>query len=879
MILRELVLKNFKSHSNTRLKFEKGINLIVGRNGAGKSSILEAILVALYGIKPPMRRDDLIHVGTDGYCVELSFELGGREYRIIRQSSGNSELRGDVFVEGDKKITEWVEKNISPFHVFTGAVYVRQGEIESIISDETGREKIIRRITRIEDYENAWKNMGLVIKEFETEMKRYLEIIKQKEECEMKLEEKNAEIEKMSKEIEETQKRLAELNQKLVLVTKEREEFDSLREKLLKLRETILRLDAEIRELRSKIEVLETQKIDFDKKRVLTKRKVERFLELQPQAKRYTELEDLHKEITKTTQEIDRSLKELEIEKEKLIAEAKRCEEEKENLKRTRDEIYKLSNRIELLKPEVEKWNSIKPKVERRVQIEKILSEKGYSADKIDQMFLAIQRARERDKTIKEEVARLREEKGALFSGEKRIGEILEKLKTAEGFCPICGRELTEEHRKELLEKYSKELNSIKLGLTKIEEKEKKILEEAKRIENILSKQDAVLKYKQLVDELRRINEAIKDFDIDSLKRSELEMEKCVARLEILKDSELRILEILKREEDIERAIGKIDSEIKKKEEIKKSLSNKIEKLGFKNLVELEKELSGLKKFYEEWVSLKNSEIELRDLETKLESISSEIAKSKEFLEQKKGELESKKATLTEITSRYDENRHKEVENEERRISSELSGFEERLTVLRRSFESLKKDKEYLSKQLQVIKESEEKVKAIEEALPELERIREKFASYKNLVAEKALKEVEKYASEIFEEFTNGKYSGIKLKRSLEYGKERLKVFVIHQGNERGTEFLSGGELVALGIAFRLALSMFEAKGKIPLLILDEPTPFLDEERRRKLVDITTDYLRRIPQVIVVSHDEELKDSADKVITVDYRSGVSFVET
>ena len=93
--------------------------------------------------------------------------------------------------------------------------------------------------------------------------------------------------------------------------------------------------------------------------------------------------------------------------------------------------------------------------------------------------------------------------------------------------------------------------------------------------------------------------------------------------------------------------------------------------------------------------------------------------------------------------------------------------------------------------------------------------------------------------------------------------------------------FLSGGELIALGLAFRLALTMYMIRGKIPLLILDEPTPFLDEERRRKLVEITSNYLRKIPQVIIVSHDDELKDAADRVINVELMGGssrVSYVE-
>jgi exonuclease SbcC len=170
------------------------------------------------------------------------------------------------------------------------------------------------------------------------------------------------------------------------------------------------------------------------------------------------------------------------------------------------------------------------------------------------------------------------------------------------------------------------------------------------------------------------------------------------------------------------------------------------------------------------------------------------------------------------------------------------------------------------------------KIEVIEDSiLPELRKMRDKFRQYKNYLSESVFKEVETVASEIFEEFTEGKYSGIRLKQVTERGKERLKVFVIYQGSEKDIGFLSGGELIALGLAFRLALTIFMIKGRLPMLILDEPTPFLDEERRRKLVEITANYLRRIPQVIVVSHDDELKDAADRVIFVENVGGISKV--
>ena len=47
MIFTRLKLYNFKSHKHTVIGFDKGISVIVGENGAGKSTILEAISFAL----------------------------------------------------------------------------------------------------------------------------------------------------------------------------------------------------------------------------------------------------------------------------------------------------------------------------------------------------------------------------------------------------------------------------------------------------------------------------------------------------------------------------------------------------------------------------------------------------------------------------------------------------------------------------------------------------------------------------------------------------------------------------------------------------------------------------------------------------------------
>ena len=50
MPLKQIIIQNFKSLRNLKIQFNKGLNILVGDNEAGKSTILEAIHLALTGI-------------------------------------------------------------------------------------------------------------------------------------------------------------------------------------------------------------------------------------------------------------------------------------------------------------------------------------------------------------------------------------------------------------------------------------------------------------------------------------------------------------------------------------------------------------------------------------------------------------------------------------------------------------------------------------------------------------------------------------------------------------------------------------------------------------------------------------------------------------
>jgi exonuclease SbcC len=99
MRLVSLKLRNFRQHARTEINFRTGLTGIIGPNGAGKSTILEAIAWAVYGAAAARGTNDTIRFIRAGQGarveVELQFELGGHEYRVVRTLS-----KAEVFLDG-----------------------------------------------------------------------------------------------------------------------------------------------------------------------------------------------------------------------------------------------------------------------------------------------------------------------------------------------------------------------------------------------------------------------------------------------------------------------------------------------------------------------------------------------------------------------------------------------------------------------------------------------------------------------------------------------------------------------------------------------------------------------------------------------------------
>ncbi len=146
-MITSLVLENWKSHSKSGFHFGKGTNILLGRMGAGKSSVLDALCFALYGTFPKMSRRDqtvenLIAMGTDAPYAEVTveFEISGKKYSVNRKigkKMSDAEVReeGKLVQKGAKPASDYVSSVLGvDYELFTRAIYSEQNKIDYLLS-------------------------------------------------------------------------------------------------------------------------------------------------------------------------------------------------------------------------------------------------------------------------------------------------------------------------------------------------------------------------------------------------------------------------------------------------------------------------------------------------------------------------------------------------------------------------------------------------------------------------------------------------------------------------------------------------------------------------------------------------------------------------
>lgn len=167
MIPVQLTLKNFLSYREASLDFS-GLHTacICGANGAGKSSLLEAITWAIWGQSRAGSEDDVIHSGDKEVRVDLIFSSDRHNYRVIRTRyrGASSSLEFQVATpNGFKSLTERgvratqqliLEHIKLDYETFINSAYLRQGRAdEFMLKRPIERKEILAELLKLNQYD------------------------------------------------------------------------------------------------------------------------------------------------------------------------------------------------------------------------------------------------------------------------------------------------------------------------------------------------------------------------------------------------------------------------------------------------------------------------------------------------------------------------------------------------------------------------------------------------------------------------------------------------------------------------------------------------------------------------------------------------------
>jgi len=248
------VLHNWKTHLHSDIKFEGGVNALIGVMGSGKSSVLDALSFALFGTFPALSQrklklDNVImmypQIKKDAY-VSVIIELDGLEYevkRMVERGRGTvgSEFRCDgVLIEGSngQRVNEKVHEILKiDFEIFSNVIYCEQNHLDQFIQIPRGK-----RVEKIDEL--------LKIDRFEVARSS---CVKLSNKLKQRLDIRKSDLDRLSKEMES----------KDIPVLKD--EITKIISELEVLEKTILDLGVKKENLFKILEILNKKKIVFEK--------------------------------------------------------------------------------------------------------------------------------------------------------------------------------------------------------------------------------------------------------------------------------------------------------------------------------------------------------------------------------------------------------------------------------------------------------------------------------------------------------------------------------------------------------------------------------------------------------------------------------------
>ncbi len=813
-----LYLKNFLSYgeNGTEIDFSPyRILLLTGKNGAGKSSVLDAMLWALWGKTRTGGDNDIMYHGATDMEVRLDFSVRGDPYRVIRKRSKKGKsfvsvlelqsLTDPITLLTDATISktqESINRLIGlDYELLINSAFLRQGEAQEFTKKSPSKRKtILASMLGLDQYALLHEQTKEEKKKIDTQLTANQV---QKTHLEDDLVRKNNELVELEKSF--TENREKEL---LELLAQKKKRLKSLEQDLhiQKEREGKMQaLQAESQRLSGKV-MASVQK----------KNTMESSLLQMKQASP-----------TATLAEVD---------DEQLGKYEKRYEE----LQQVKFQITAINQKEQhvtaQLSQEHSHWQTRQQEITREIEsLEKPLSASGINPNDFPTLLENAEKSKkllqERQTDSLDLTRQIAGIEQAIMTITNQGNEIKKKktqLTNLEHHCPLCEQDINDEHKHSIQIKYDHERALLLEEFQARSQELKTIKIKQQDIENTIR----VLQ--QQSDQIAQIQELVLIAQqIETLKVKSMALEKQYREEKVTIEKELAIIQSEKgsitfSESDLHHTY----QELERLREIQKQLKNE-----------------------------HNAQIQLATLQK-------EIALHDAILKEAEKEQVALQKTLTELqTATHGQNlekEHLEATKIIQTLESEISSINNTKTLiqhLQNDQKQLLERKKQLDAETEQYSEREETLGILVEAFS--------HKGIPSMLIEDAIPRLEQYANEILS-FLSENTMTIRLsltrpsKTDRDAQIETLDILIGDTFGTRAYELFSGGEAFRIDIALRLALTKLLAEqtgGQIEFLVIDEGFGSQDDSGKDNIIQIIHKLENFFRLIIIITHVDSLKET------------------
>ena len=810
---------------------------ISGENGAGKSSILDAITWALFG-RARKHDESIINLESQRAEVTFIFHYESNQYRIIRSNprgetkfvefhiqhedgTGNGDPVWQPLTERTLRETDQLIVDILrlDYESFINASFLLQGKADQFTQQNpSARKRILSQILGLEIWENYRKQASRKRKNSESEIDtldgRIAEILSELEEEEQR-KDNLLSLEKDLSQAREVrivvEKQLAEMQSIYSVLKEQRGLVDTLTQQAKNITERISKAQEKLavrEEEKKSYQDIFSQSESINKENEEWENAQEALSDWEKTAEKFREQENKRQE----------PLLQITAEKARLLQERTSLESQHKKMLSSLENIPALSD---LLTEQKDKIKQAKAELENREKKKKELDQ-----------------ARQQQADAKAENPRLYQEMKDL---EKRIDE----LKETEGaLCPLCGQALLPEDRESLI--HSLQTEGKDFGDRFRENKT--TLKKAAQV--VKSLQLRITEFSLVENKLRNL---IREMDKTENKIAQLNEQK------LSWDSQHK-----KKMEDIQQTLAN-NSYAEEARQLLTDINAELKKIGYDAA-----EHDRVREIVMQGAVLQERKRALDSAQSALKPLEREIGEIAEELDTDKAELKKQVSELDRSRQALETAEGKAPDTQQ--VENNLLELKEKENILQRQVGAAQQKVSVLGKQKLRKNELEEKRQEISSQVKLYKQLESAFGKdgVPALLIEQALPNIESKANQLLQRLSGGAMS-IRFLTQRSYKdsgredlKETLDIQIRDQSGFRDYEMYSGGESFRINFAVRLALSHVLAQragAKLQTLVIDEGFGSQDSIGRQRLIEAINLIRGDFEKILVITHVEQIKDA------------------